>query len=158
MFGNLNAPEIDDLLHRESIGRIGCCADGVVYVVPISFTYDGKYIYGCTKEGMKIDMMRKNPNICFEVDSFSDMANWKSVIAWGEFEELVEEPGRKLALDKLHQRILPMSFSATSVLSSEWPFEPENLENIKGVVFRINLSKKTGKFERNSIPSFLAWG
>jgi nitroimidazol reductase NimA-like FMN-containing flavoprotein (pyridoxamine 5'-phosphate oxidase superfamily) len=158
MFGDLNAPEIDNLLHTENVGRIGCYADGMVYVVPIGFIYDGKFIYGCTREGMKVEMMRKNPQICFEVDSLSDLGNWKSVIAWGEFEELKAEPDRKSALNKLHQRILPISSTETAVLSSEWPFEPSNLETIKGVVFRIKLSKKTGKFERNSVPSFLAWG
>jgi nitroimidazol reductase NimA-like FMN-containing flavoprotein (pyridoxamine 5'-phosphate oxidase superfamily) len=158
MFGNLTAPQIEDLLHAETVGRIGCYADGLVYVVPISFTYDGVFLYAMTKEGMKLNMMRKNPQICFEVDSLSDMGNWKSVIAWGVFEELTEDPARKTALSKLHQRALPMSTSATAVLSSEWPFTPDNLETIKGVVFRVRLAKKTGRFERNSIPSFLAWG
>ena len=158
MFGVLNTTEIEDLLHKETVGRIGCYADGTVYVVPISYAYDGSSVYACTQEGMKVNMMRKNPKICFEVDSLNDMGNWKSVIAWGEFEELTEEPDRKMALSELHHRILPMSSSATAVLSSEWPFAPNNLETIKGVVFRLNLSRKTGRFERNSIPSFLAWG
>ncbi len=54
-----------------------------------------EYVYGHTMEGMKINMMRKNPRVCFEVDVMQNMANWKSVIAWGEFEELSSEPGRK---------------------------------------------------------------
>lgn len=158
MFGNLNSSEIEDLLHRETVGRIGCYADGMVYVVPISYAYDGTFVYACTKEGMKLNMMRKNPKICFEVDSFNDMGNWKSVIGWGEFEELKGDPDREMALNELHHRVLPMSSSATAVLSSEWPFAPTNLNSIKGIVFRLKLTRKTGRFERNSIPSFLAWG
>jgi hypothetical protein len=36
MFGRLNLEEIDELLHQQIIGRIGCHSDGVTYIVPIS--------------------------------------------------------------------------------------------------------------------------
>ncbi|MEJ7679120.1 MAG: hypothetical protein WKG06_14955 [Segetibacter sp.] len=35
-------------------------------------------------------MMRKNPELCFEVDIMHDMSDWKSIIARGTFEELKE--------------------------------------------------------------------
>jgi nitroimidazol reductase NimA-like FMN-containing flavoprotein (pyridoxamine 5'-phosphate oxidase superfamily) len=158
MFGELNQIEIEEVLHREVVGRIGCHSDGVTYIVPISYAYDGENIFAHTHEGMKINMMRKNPDICFEVDSMQDMANWQSVICWGKFEELVKPGKRSDALEQLHQRILPNVASATVKLSSEWPFSPKDYNTIKGIVFRIQLINKTGKFENNSVPSFLAWG
>jgi uncharacterized protein len=147
MFGDLNKEEIENLLHGGIIGRIGCHADDITYVVPVSYAYDGKYVYVHTLEGMKVQMMRKNPNICFEVDHLKDMANWKTVIAWGKFEELKDEPVRTAALKKLHERILPMVSSVTTHLSPDWPFEPNDYKVIQGIVFRIKLTKKTGKFE-----------
>ena len=54
MFGRLDPEEIDELLHQQIVGRIGCHSDGVTYIVPISYAYDGKYIYAHTLEGMKI--------------------------------------------------------------------------------------------------------
>jgi nitroimidazol reductase NimA-like FMN-containing flavoprotein (pyridoxamine 5'-phosphate oxidase superfamily) len=158
MFGKLSSEEIETVLHQQVVARLGCHADGLTYVVPISYGYDGEFIYGHTVEGMKIDLMRKNPNICFEVDTMINMANWKSVIAWGEFEELNEEPGRQMAIKKLHERVLPMITSATTKLSKDWPFTPKNTHSITGIVFRIKITKKTGRFENNSSPSFLGWG
>ncbi len=158
MFGELNQKEIEEVLHRQVIGRVGCHADNLTYIVPISYAYDGQYIYGLTQEGMKIEMMRKNRSVCFEVDTLQNMANWQSVISWGEFEELTNETERHNALRKLHERILPIVSSATTKLSSEWPFAPTNINTIKGVVFRLRLIKKTGRFENNTVPSFLAWG
>lgn len=158
MFGDLNKEEIESLLFHGLIGRIGCHADGLTYVVPISYAYDGEYIYAHTIEGMKTRMMRKNPSICFEVDSLHDMANWQTVIGWGEFEELTDENIRAAALKKLHERILPIVSSVTTHLSPDWPFAPSDFKAIKGVVFRVRLTKKTGKFENKSIPSFLTWG
>ena len=52
-------------------------------------------IYGHTKDGLKIQMMRNNPNVCFEIDWMKDMNNWKSVIAYGTFEELKGDDANK---------------------------------------------------------------
>ena len=58
MFGTLNSEEIEVLLNNQLIGRIGCNANNTTYVVPISFAYDGEFIYSLTREGMKINIMR----------------------------------------------------------------------------------------------------
>ena len=158
MFGTLNQQEMEEVLYSQLLCRIGCHADDITYIVPISYAYDGKNIYGLTHEGMKIDIMRKNPKVCFEVENMSNMANWKSVICWGEFEELVQEADRHIALEKLQDRILPTFPSATTKLSPSWPFRDPDIDHIDGVVFRIRLTKKTGRFESNSTPSFIAWG
>src|SRR4030095_581230 len=126
MFGNISLEEIEDVLHSQLLGRIGCHADNITYIVPISYAYDGKYIYAHTQEGMKVDIMRKNPQVCFEVENMSNMGNWKSVICWGEFEEVTQEADRQKALEKLQERILPSFPSATTKLSPSWPFRSVN--------------------------------
>jgi len=153
MFGRLNMEEIDELLHQQIIGRIGCHSDGVTYIVPISYTYDGKYIYAHTLEGMKISLMRHNTNVCFEVDFINKNEKWQSVICWGSFEELVNPGEREEALKKLHARALPKVVSITAKLSPSWPLLPRDINSIDGVVFRIKLYKKTGKFENSSLTS-----
>ena len=154
MFGKLNADEIEKVLSNQIIGRIGCNADNITYVVPISYAYDGVNIYCHTYEGLKTIMMRTNPNICFEVDVMHNMGNWKSVIAWGVFEELTEKNDKKIAIQKLHNRIVPEVASKTLQLSTQWPFVPDDLNDIKGIVFRIRLSEKTGRFEKSDVAQF----
>ena len=158
MFGKLNADQIEEVLKNQVIGRIGCHADDITYIVPVSYAYDGEYIYGHTFEGMKVNMMRKNPKVCFQADKMKDrdMANWQSVIAWGEFEELKQPDERRLALQKLNDRKLPLISSETMHLSTQWPFLPEDAESIKGIVYRIRLKEKTGRFEKSNNSSFFA--
>ena len=45
-------------------------------------------------KGMKIEMMRKKPKVCFEVDEMKNFTNWRSVIVWGEYQEFTEERER----------------------------------------------------------------
>lgn len=154
MFGNLNKTQIEKVIAGNIIGRLGCYADGKTYVVPISYAYDGQYIYARTFEGLKISMMRKNPNVCFQIDEMENMANWKSVVAWGAFEELTNEEERNTGLRKLIARILPEISSETVKLSPEWPFPTDDYKKIEGIVFRIRVTEKSGRFERIDSPIY----
>jgi nitroimidazol reductase NimA-like FMN-containing flavoprotein (pyridoxamine 5'-phosphate oxidase superfamily) len=156
MFGKLNPQEIEDLISHQLVGRLGCHADHVTYIVPVSYAYDGVYIYGRTFEGKKVDMMRKNPRVCFQIDNFTDMANWQSVIAWGVFEEISAPAERKKALQVLVDRVLPLVSSQTQHLTPQWPFPASDVNSIDGIVYRIRLFEKTGRFEKAEATSFYA--
>ena len=53
MLGELNELQIDHLLLSQFVGRIGCTNNKNPYIVPVTYVYDGKYIIGQTKEGLK---------------------------------------------------------------------------------------------------------
>ena len=145
VLGELTSDEIDELLRSEAIGRIGCCAFGQPYVVPITYAYDGESVYGHSREGLKLRMMRSNPSVCFEVDrtvEVSLVSTWQSVIALGTFSELAE-PEADLAMEILHRRIAPLVASETSL--------PDSRVHGSGLpysVFRILLRERSGRFER----------
>lgn len=141
MLGELSHTEVEQILHDGLIGRIGCHAYGKTYVVPITYAYDGSYVYAHSAEGMKIHMMRANPHICFEVDAMDDLANWESVVAWGTFEELHGEQARK-ALELLVEQIAPRIEGPPG--ASVHP----NSATQPVVLYRILLEEKTGRFER----------
>jgi nitroimidazol reductase NimA-like FMN-containing flavoprotein (pyridoxamine 5'-phosphate oxidase superfamily) len=148
MFGNLGGDAIETVLRHQIIGHIACHANGITYVVPISYAYENGYVYAHTEEGMKINMMRQNPKVCFEVYRMENLGNWQCVVGWGNFEEVTNEKERTDALNILLKRELPVITSKTVQLTPDWPFVPEDLNTIKGIVFRIKLGIKTGRFER----------
>jgi nitroimidazol reductase NimA-like FMN-containing flavoprotein (pyridoxamine 5'-phosphate oxidase superfamily) len=143
MLGELNNGEVEQVLHRNVIGRIGCHAFGRTYVVPITYVYDGTAVYARSTEGMKLHMMRENPHVCFEVDAMDGMANWESVIASGTFHELHGADARE-------------RFSwLISELSTRLEGPPgETVHPMAGVdadasvVYKIVLEEKEGRFER----------
>lgn len=141
MLGELSNTEVEDVLHGGLIGRIGCHAYGKTYVVPVTYAYDGTYVYAHSGEGMKIHMMRANPHVCFEVDAMDDLANWESVVAWGTFEELHGEQARKaleLLVEQIEPRIEGPPGASVHPNSAMQPV----------VLYRILLEEKTGRFER----------
>ncbi|MGB3344194.1 MAG: pyridoxamine 5'-phosphate oxidase family protein [Aequorivita sp.] len=148
MLGALNNRQIEHVLSSLIVGRIGCHANNRIYVVPVTYAYDGTYIYGHTKEGMKIDMMRKNPQVCFEVDDMENMSNWRSVIAWGKFEELISPEQREVGMRILMDTVMPFMTGETTISHSLIDVQQKTIEAMQGVVYRIELTEKTGRYEK----------
>jgi uncharacterized protein len=148
MLGALAPSKIERLLSTEAIGRLGCYQQGKVYVVPINYGYDGKCIYAHSKEGLKIDVMRENPAVCFEVDRWEEDGSWQSVIAWGTFEELKPIKGQRAAMKVFADqmaRVIPNSRAMPShgfVRGNKKENDP-----FKSIVFKINLTEKSGRYE-----------
>ena len=147
MLGQLDENHIEKVLHSQVLGRIGCHANGTTYIVPVYYAYDGFCIYARSSEGLKIDVMRQNPKVCFEVENIEDLANWKTVILWGEFEEITDAKERKAALEIFLNRHMPIVSGEMSRFTSNWPFQSDDMEEVTGVFYKINIEKKTGRFE-----------
>ncbi len=149
MLGLLSSAEIEDLLRTESVARLGCHAEGRTYVVPVTYAYHGDSLLIQSGDGMKVRMMRQNPIVCVEVDHVDNLANWRSVIAWGRFEELFAG-NATAALARLRDRLQPLIVSETTpaaerLLAGEAPVRSGNGH---AAVYRIHLYEKTGRFER----------
>ena len=115
MIGKLTDEQIEQVLKENVLGRIGCNDRAKSYVVPVNYAYDGKFIIAHSVMGMKIEIMRKNPNVCFEVDEMKSFTNWKSVIAWGEYQEVTEQRERYLAIRLFVERMMHIKISKTAI-------------------------------------------
>ena len=52
MIGTLTREQSEHVLRSGLIGRIGCSDRNGVYVIPITYVYDGRYIYAHSREGI----------------------------------------------------------------------------------------------------------
>ncbi len=107
--------QMEDILSRVSVGRLGLAAKDGPYVVPLNFAYNDGHIYFHTGlEGKKLDIIRENPRVCFEVDEMLELvpneqpclftAYYRSVVAMGTA-RLVESDEQKLkALELLLEK------------------------------------------------------
>jgi uncharacterized protein len=148
MLGELNGDQINSLLFSQVIGRLACTDNNQPYIVPVTYMYDGQNIYGQTNEGMKLKILRNNPNICFEVDRMTDMRNWQSVIVFGEFEELNitdAEDARK----RMFSRVYALTTSSTiHPFGHEVTGNVDDSTRVKHVMYRIKIQKMSGRFEK----------
>jgi nitroimidazol reductase NimA-like FMN-containing flavoprotein (pyridoxamine 5'-phosphate oxidase superfamily) len=101
---------IEEILARATVCRLGLCTGGMPYVVPLSFGYQNDRLYfHSAREGRKIDGIRENPSVCFEVDIDQEVVTgdtpcqwsvrYRSVIGFGKARLLEGIEEKRKALD-----------------------------------------------------------
>lgn len=149
VLGTLSPDEIETLLATELVARIGCHSEGRTYVVPVTYAYDGEGLVIQSADGLKVRMMQQNPMVCVEVDHIDDLANWRSVIAWGRFERLFGTAAAG-AFILLRERLASLVVSETSPAGAALREGEAAIRSGNGhaSIYRIHLVMKTGRFER----------
>jgi uncharacterized protein len=126
------------LLKRSNLARLACTNAMQPYVVPISFVYHDSSIYGFSTEGQKVVWMRVNPLVCLEIEEIVSRQNWKTVIVFGQFEELTDGDARTMAHGLFAKRASwwEPGYSRTTIAGKPRRLNP--------IYFRISIDKMTG--------------
>jgi len=138
MLTRLNETEATKLLAQQRIGRLACITEAGPYVVPIGYYFVDGFAYCHSLPGLKIDALRKDPRACLQVDAIESELRWKSVLAFGTYEE-VKPKDRNEIMNQLLQRF-PMLTPVESALASD-------AGSLPVIVFRIRIERITGLAE-----------
>lgn len=148
----LTKEEIKEALNLAQVGRIGIvCSDGLPYVLPLHFVYaDEKiYLHGLPK-GKKIEGIKQNPNVCFEIDQMVSLlkegvenpcdvnTEFNSVILQGKASLVGDFEEKKSALKRIVEKFTPL------LINQEIPDKM-----IQGTaIIRIDILNSTGRYYR----------
>ena len=117
----LTQEQIEELFLRAEVGRLGTFfQDGFPYVLPMHFVYfDNKiYLHGLAK-GKKIDNIKFNSNVCFEIDEMLSLlyegvenpcdvnTEFNSIILQGKAFLVDDFNEKKTALSKIVEKFTP---------------------------------------------------
>lgn len=135
---------IEEIFKKAKVLRLGLCENNNPYIVPLNFGYKDNHIYlHSSKKGMKIDILKKNNNVAFEVDldhvlieshracGFS--MDYQSVIGFGRAFFIEDTNQKKEALDIIMAHYSPNKFE----------YELDELEKVS--LIRIDIDSMTGK-------------
>jgi nitroimidazol reductase NimA-like FMN-containing flavoprotein (pyridoxamine 5'-phosphate oxidase superfamily) len=106
--------EIDRILRKATVCRLGLVDGAIAYIVPLSFGYEGNTLYfHSAREGKKIDLLKRNAVVCFQFDVDAEPVRsetscgwtmrYRSVIGSGTA-SFVEDPGGKSSAMKIIMR------------------------------------------------------
>lgn len=147
MVGELDRDQCLTLLDACCFGHLGCHAKDKTYVVPITFVRDGDGLIGQTKAGLKIDMMRENPHVCVQVEEITSISEWKSVIAWGSYEELQGFAATQAMTQLIDRFAEQVSVLGTSRSPREVTPGRHDGRPLTAIVYRIRIEEITGRYE-----------
>ena len=132
----LSETEATNLIVRGKIGRLGCIAGAEPYVVPINYLFAERSIYSHSLPGRKIEALRAQPRACLQVDEIQSDFEWRSAVAYGNFEEIRVPDERRAILGKLMARF-PLLTPVEAVMAKD-ASPPDT------VVFRLVVDRITG--------------
>jgi nitroimidazol reductase NimA-like FMN-containing flavoprotein (pyridoxamine 5'-phosphate oxidase superfamily) len=147
MVGRLDDDQIDAILNHELVGRLACHARGRTYIVPIAFAFADGAIVAHSADGLKLQMMRENPEVCFEVDQIKDLSHWRSVVLWGYFEELRGTEADR-ARAAIATKLLPYGSGEATQTAKTLTHQYRAAEGaLASVAFRLRITERSGRYE-----------
>jgi len=139
MMKMLSNEEGRQLLQAARVARLGCVVNGEPYVVPVNYYLEGEYLYSHSLPGLKISGLRENPRACLQLDEIQDDLRWRSVIAFGRYEEITKPNERTEVLGKLLRKF-PMLTPVESAITIDG-YSPQV------IVFKIKIERLTAVSE-----------
>ena len=149
------AAQIEAVIQRATVSRLALWDEGCPYIIPLNFGYTGRTLYfHCAPEGKKIDLIRKNPRVGFELEGTAEIvphphlacswsAKYQSVIGRGTAVILTDPEAKRRALE-----IIMTHYAGTGRV---WDFPEEQLGKMSAL--RVDIEAMTGKQSKEYIPA-----
>lgn len=143
---------LDQILRNAIICRVAMMDGDVPYIVPFNYGYKEGCIYiHSALEGKKLNLLRLNNRVCFEVEDGVELVKgkkacswttkYRSVIGYGNIEILSDKKSKQKGLE-----VIMAQHGAPDLIT----FEPGNLKRM--VILKLSITSLSGKQSSNFSP------
>jgi len=135
---------IEDIILKSTVCKLAMCDRHQPYIVPLCFGFKDNILYfHSAPKGKKIDILKNNPNVCFEFDIFTQVIKsakackwgmkYRSVIGYGKASFVTDENLKRQAFDIIMKQYADGSFL----------YEEASLTST--VIIKVDIESMTGK-------------
>ena len=135
---------IEEIISRSKVCKLAMCDGRIPYIVPMCFGFkDNTLFFHSAPKGKKIDILKKNPNVCFEFDILTQVIQsakackwgmkYKSVIGFGTASFIAEDDLKRQAFDTIMNQYANGSFL----------YEEASLKS--AIIIKVEIHSMTGK-------------
>ena len=122
---------IDTFLGKSRIGRLATTgSDGYPYITPVNYVYlDGLIYFHCARAGEKLDNIRRESRVCFQVDqplAYLDLAfadNHEKPCAVTQFYHCVIIRGQAKVVENIEEKVKALNALVSSHQDDQQHFE-----------------------------------
>jgi len=140
---------LEEILEGAEICRLSMLDGELPYIVPVNYGYHGGHIYiHSAPEGRKIDLLKRNSQVCFEVEDTVEIVKgeeacdwttrYRSVVGYGTVEILTDVRGKQEGLE-----VIMAQHGAPEKVS----FDDKNLKRM--VILKLRITSLSGKQSSN---------
>ena len=140
--------QLRSILDSAKVLRLGLAVDNVPYIYPMNYGYtmeEGRltlYLHSAAR-GKKLELLRKNPNVCFELDCDYVPFEGRVACQYGLSYSAVSGRGRAVLVEDVEEKMEAMSILMKTQTGRDFSFN-ERLVSIVSVI-RVDVSEYTAK-------------
>ena len=142
---------LEEILKGALICRLAMIDGKLPYMLPFNYGYRAGVLYiHSAPEGKKIELLRKNKRVCFEVEDRMEITRgeracdwstrYRSVVGYGDVDILEDEAGKQEGLE-----VIMAHHGAPDLIE----FNPDNMKRM--VILKLTIRSMTGKHSSNWI-------
>ena len=136
---------IATIMEKALVCRIALVDDDCPYIVPVNFVMCGNHLYfHSAAEGKKIEILKKNNQVCFEVDDRMEIVRGDYPCSWGTKYLSVIGFGRAFLLDEIEEKKKALNCLMKKYAGrKDFTYQEEALKKV--IVVDIRVDTITGK-------------
>lgn len=135
---------IKQILHAGHLMHLALSDQDVPFLVPLFYAYDGEAIYfHSAKAGTKIDIIQRNPFVCFEVSDYQGIIKSDMACNFEARHRTVIGTGRASFVEQREEKIRILDLIVAQFSEQKFTYPEPNLKAT--FVIRIDIDSIKGK-------------
>ena len=135
---------INAILNNSVICRIALFDDEFPYIIPMNYGYrDNSLYFHCAQEGKKIDLIRKNNKVCFEIEQSHEILKDEISCKWTTKYRSIIGLGHMEIISDYHQKLDGLDVIMQQHGKKENEYNSKNVDNI--FVLKLNINSISAK-------------
>lgn len=135
---------IEEIIKSASVCRLGLSYNDYPYIIPMNYGYSNNCLYfHSAKEGKKLDIIKKNPNACFEIDIENELLKGNRPCDWGMKYKSVIGFGKAQIVSDLLAKKEALNIIIKNYTSRIFEFDEKAINSIE--IIKVEIKEINGK-------------
>ncbi len=140
----MDREEIESIIGNADVCRLGLSVDNIPYIVPLNFGYRNNCLYFHTaKIGKKMDMIKTNNRVCFEMDIDHEVVRAENPCDWNMKFQSVIGYGKAFLLEEIEEKRQALDIIVEHYSGHPDVYKEKMVEHL--AVIKVKVESMTGK-------------
>jgi nitroimidazol reductase NimA-like FMN-containing flavoprotein (pyridoxamine 5'-phosphate oxidase superfamily) len=136
--------EIENVLERATVCRVALSHNDLPYVIPLNFGYADNCLYfHSAPEGKKIEIIKRNNHVCFEVDIDHELIEAETACDWTVRYRSVIGFGKALLVDDPEEKRRALDIIVGHYSDRLYEYPEEAVSRV--AIIKVEIESMTGK-------------
>jgi hypothetical protein len=136
--------DVDSIINRAVTCRIALSVNNQPYIVPVNFGYKDNCLYfHSAKEGQKIDMLKANNRVCFQMDADYELLTNEVACTWSFKYRSVIGFGRAVIVDDFAEKKKALDIIMAHYAQGSFAYKDSEVNQL--AIVKIEIDSLTGK-------------